>query len=98
MTRRDYLHQELLIDKISTIIHDPVSDTYGFSLQLSACLSVMDIPFEIWLQIASYIPAVQIRNLYSVNRPFFRIAMDERYREVHFNEPHGILKNFETLK
>lgn len=43
-----------------------------------------DIPHDIWLHIAEYIPALVLRNLLIVNRSFFDIAMDCRYRQMSF--------------
>ncbi|KAJ7472004.1 hypothetical protein FB451DRAFT_312719 [Mycena latifolia] len=47
------------------------------------------IPFEIWLQIKDLIGPAESRELYSVNRAWFEIVMNARYRVLdvtHFNE------------
>ena len=46
----------------------------------------VDLPLEIWLYIASFIPPDQLRKLYAVNHALFVIAMEERYKEVHLCE------------
>jgi hypothetical protein len=42
------------------------------------------VPDDVWYHIARFIRRGELRKLYSVNRTFFEIAMDERYREVTF--------------
>ena len=42
----------------------------------------MDLPFDVFLLIVSFIPAEQLRILYRVHRTFFNLAMDIRYKEV----------------
>ncbi|KAF8888087.1 hypothetical protein BD779DRAFT_477683 [Infundibulicybe gibba] len=46
--------------------------------------AAMHIPHDIWVHIAQFIPALALRNLFSVNRTFFHIAMDYRYRQISF--------------
>jgi hypothetical protein len=41
-----------------------------------------EIPVDIWLLIAEFIPESTLRKLYAVNRVFFDIAMDLRYRKL----------------
>ena len=41
-----------------------------------------NIPPEIWFHIAKFIPNKDVRDLLGVNRVFFNIAMDIRYREI----------------
>jgi hypothetical protein len=57
------------------------------------------LPYEIWLHIATFIPPALLRNLYSVNRSFFDIAMNARYNEVQFVDFDAVmLKKFNRLK
>jgi hypothetical protein len=43
---------------------------------------MMYLPFDVWLHIASFIPAEQLQTLYRVDRTFFDLAMDIRCKEV----------------
>ncbi|KAF5378594.1 hypothetical protein D9615_007163 [Tricholomella constricta] len=43
-----------------------------------------DIPADIWLYIAQFIPSITLRNLYSLNSLFLDLALNERYKEVNF--------------
>ncbi|KAF9478306.1 hypothetical protein BDN70DRAFT_789897, partial [Pholiota conissans] len=43
---------------------------------------MIDLPPEIWIHIASYLPHETLRDLYSVNSVFFDAAMDLRWGEV----------------
>lgn len=42
------------------------------------------LPHDLWLHVARFIPDRTLRGLLTVNASFFDIAMDVRYREVHF--------------
>lgn len=42
----------------------------------------LELPSEIWLHIAQFIPPEQIRVMLGVNQVFFYLAMDERYRSL----------------
>ena len=44
----------------------------------------MDVPFEIWVYIASFIPPDELQKLHAVNHAFFIVAMEEWYKSVHF--------------
>ncbi|KAF8198336.1 hypothetical protein K438DRAFT_1967079 [Mycena galopus ATCC 62051] len=44
--------------------------------------AVSRIPFEIWLQIRDLIGPPYSESLYSVNRPWFEIVMNSRYRDL----------------
>lgn len=55
------------------------------------------IPFDIWLEIASYLSRDDCIRLYSVNRALFEISMDERYRLVCFRYPEEIAANLDRL-
>ena len=61
-----------------------------------------DIPPEIWLHVAKFIPKEDlIRDLFGVNSILFNIAMDVRYREILISTTtmHDIMKfELETLK
>lgn len=60
-----------------------------------------NIPPEIWLHVAKFIPKEDLRDLLGVNSIFFNIAMDIRYREIVISTTtmHDIMKiELETLK
>ncbi|KAG7091038.1 hypothetical protein E1B28_010098 [Marasmius oreades] len=42
----------------------------------------MSLPQDIWLHIASFIPPLQLEDLYSVNHILFNLAMDQRYQQI----------------
>ncbi|KAJ7027854.1 hypothetical protein C8F04DRAFT_71270 [Mycena alexandri] len=44
----------------------------------------MSLPSELWHQVADHIPPQLVADLYSVNRPWFEIAMNARYRQISF--------------
>lgn len=44
--------------------------------------AVHRIPFEIWLQIRDLIGLAESSSLYSVNRTWFEIVMNARYRDL----------------
>lgn len=44
---------------------------------------MVDLPYDLWYQIAQFIPRRELRNLYSVNRTLYDIAMDERYKLIN---------------
>ncbi|TFK62095.1 hypothetical protein BDN72DRAFT_849063 [Pluteus cervinus] len=44
----------------------------------------MEIPDDIWIYIARFLAPQTLRGLYSVNRVFFELAFDERYRDISF--------------
>jgi hypothetical protein len=46
---------------------------------------MVDIPADIWLHIATFIPTNVLRDLISVNSILFDIGMNARYREVSIN-------------
>lgn len=58
-----------------------------------------NIPPEIWLHVAKFIPKEDLRDLLGVNSIFFNIAMDIRYREIVITtiNMHDIME-FESLK
>jgi hypothetical protein len=43
---------------------------------------MIDIPRDVWLHIATFIPVAILRDLIALNSVFFDIGMDARYREV----------------
>lgn len=43
---------------------------------------MVDIPHDIWCQIALYIPSKNLSSLISLNRSLFNIVLDGRYQEV----------------
>jgi hypothetical protein len=58
---------------------------------------MIDIPVEIWLQIAQYLPGTALRNLYSLNHTFYHLAMNERYRVV-FLRPPEVFRSYVRLQ
>jgi hypothetical protein len=44
---------------------------------------MIDIPRDIWLHIAEFIPEADMRSLITVNSVFFDLGMEARYREVY---------------
>jgi hypothetical protein len=61
--------------------------------------TAVDLPFEVWLHIASFIPTDQLRRLYAVNRIFYAIAMTEKYKAIDFcNETGTIAGTLACLK
>jgi hypothetical protein len=64
-------------------------------------LQAIDLPFDVWLHIASFIPAEQLRTLCEVDRTFFNLAMNIRYKEVvlyHIRDEQVISRTFSRLK
>lgn len=45
---------------------------------------MQDIPTDVWNHIASYIPQHELRELISVNRAFFDLVLDARYKTVEW--------------
>ncbi|CAA7267001.1 unnamed protein product [Cyclocybe aegerita] len=43
-------------------------------------LSTPDLPYDIWLHIASFLPLSQLKTLYPINSALLGIALDARYR------------------
>jgi len=41
-----------------------------------------DLPYEIWMHVASFIPLDVLKGLIQIHRAFFDLAMREVYREV----------------
>lgn len=58
----------------------------------------MNIPVEIWLNIARFIPLDELLHLYSVNHVLFNIAMDARYRTINFEYHREMFENVERLR
>ena len=42
------------------------------------------LPNDVWDYIAQFIPALTLKDMISVNRFFFDLAMDYRYRQISF--------------
>lgn len=62
----------------------PKSSIASFDLQTSTVIMVV-IPYEIWLHIASFLNKEEIWNLRYLSHVFLDIAMDSRYRTLHFS-------------
>jgi hypothetical protein len=48
--------------------------------------AVSRIPFEIWLQIRDLVGPVYSESLYSLNRIWFEIVMNSRYRDLDITQ------------
>jgi hypothetical protein len=46
----------------------------------------MELPTEIWLYISKFIPDDTLRQMLEVNRVFYSLSMDIRYREVELKK------------
>lgn len=46
----------------------------------------MDLPFEIWLYIISFLPLDQLQPLCTVNRAFYAVAMTEKCKVIDFGK------------
>ncbi|KAJ3497710.1 hypothetical protein NLJ89_g10313 [Agrocybe chaxingu] len=58
-----------------------------------------DLPPEIWCTVALYLPNDALKELYAVNRAFFDLAMNERYREVSFRKINeSVMRQIEALR
>jgi hypothetical protein len=42
----------------------------------------VELPFDVWLHIGSFIPPEQLKALYTLNCAFFNLEMNERYKAV----------------
>ena len=52
-----------------------------------------ELPYDVWMLIVEYLPAHQVRRLYSVNRALFDIALDLRYKQVSLGVlPHQVME------
>jgi len=51
---------------------------------------MVELPYDIWLHIASVTDAATIRSLYSLNRAFFHISMKAKYKAVCVASPPGL--------
>jgi len=75
--------------------------SFSFHDRSVACLSTAkDLPFEIWLHIASFLPADQLQRLCTVNRMLYGVAMSEKYKVIDFCKDTrmvaGILASFNS--
>lgn len=43
---------------------------------------MVQLPTELWLRIAYFVPDVDLNRLFSVNHLFFDLAMDRRYKRL----------------
>jgi hypothetical protein len=44
--------------------------------------SIRDLPPDIWVRVAEYLPSKQLPGMISVNRTFYNLVLDTRYRTV----------------
>lgn len=49
------------------------------------------LPTELWLRVAHYIPDIDLFRLASVNRFFLDLATDRRYRELVIDDDDPVL-------
>jgi hypothetical protein len=42
----------------------------------------VELPFDVWLHIGSFIPAEQLKALHTLNSAFFNLEMNVLYKEV----------------
>lgn len=87
-----YAHASPQVDMKITCMPSGLSP-YDFPSSLNLSLSfdptarlstAMDLPFEIWLHIASFLSTDQLQRMCIVNRIFYGIAMMEKYKVVDF--------------
>jgi len=43
---------------------------------------VQDVPYDVWRHITSFLSPDEVKQLYTVNRTLFSLAMDQRYKEA----------------
>jgi hypothetical protein len=63
--------------------------------------AAIDIPFDVFCHIASFLSPEHRRNLYAVNHTFFTIAMNERYHDIHLgrdDDDERIARDLSRLK
>ena len=64
------------------------ADTEILSPQYPACdtrqLAMLDLPHDVWRQIADLLTVDHLLTLVAVNRSFYNIVLDMRYGEVHW--------------
>lgn len=58
------------------------------------------LPAELWMAIAEFIGTVELENLIGVNRIFFEIVMDNRYREMELidADPISLFRKIDRLQ
>jgi hypothetical protein len=49
----------------------------------------VDVPFDVWSHVASFLSAAHRQTLYSINHAFFVIAMEERYSNIRLPSENG---------
>lgn len=60
---------------------------------------MVDIPPEIWALVAQYLPKEARVRLISVNRVFYTLAMDEKYKELVIDKVDGsLVRTLEVLR
>jgi hypothetical protein len=62
--------------------------------------TVPPLPSELWMIIAELIGPVELHKLLGVNRVFFELAMDNRYREVNLigSDPISLFRKVDSLQ
>jgi hypothetical protein len=61
---------------------------------------VPTLPREVWIIIAGFIDPTELEKLNGVNRVFYEIVMDNRYREVGLvdSDPRRLFRKIDALK
>ncbi|KAJ6558273.1 hypothetical protein B0H19DRAFT_1150637 [Mycena capillaripes] len=54
-------------------------------------MKVVALPEDIWQCVASFIPSSHLYTLISVNRAFYNIVLDAKYREIHWDKLDGLM-------
>ena len=49
--------------------------------------SIGTLPYDIWANIAGFIPPESLEKLYSVNQAFFRFSLDAKYKNLELLAP-----------
>ncbi|KAF8067914.1 hypothetical protein FPV67DRAFT_1164564 [Lyophyllum atratum] len=60
--------------------------------------TTIDLPVEIWQEVASYLPLDHLQKLYSVNRAFFKIALEAKYKVIRFEKLQSSLRYIHFLR
>ena len=56
--------------------------------------SPITLPAELWQCIAQSLPSHELSSMFTVNSTFFRLAMDERYKDLSLYQLEGDMVNY----
>ena len=73
---------ELVIAELCVFLLCPSIDIRRYSTMSTVRRTGNDIPEDIWRVITSFLSTEVVLQLISVNRTFFNVALDMKYREV----------------